>query len=43
MNINEAICNTKSVYEDSLRKDIEKFKIEFKDIALEEGLDFNNI
>ena len=25
------------------RKDIEKFKIEFKDIALEEGLDFNNI
>ena len=24
-------------------EDIEKFKIEFKDIALEEGLDFNNI
>ena len=41
--IYEAICNTKSVYEDSLRKDIEKFKIEFKDIAFEEGLDFNSI
>jgi len=38
-----AICNTKSVYPDSLKKDKIKFVKEFNDISLEEGVDLNSL
>lgn len=37
----KAICNAKNVYEDVKRKEIERFKIEFKDLILEENVDLN--
>ncbi len=35
----KAICNAKNIYEDVKKKEIERFKVEFKDIILEEGID----
>lgn len=37
----KAICNAKNIYEDAKQKEIERFKIEFKDILNEEGVDLN--
>lgn len=34
----KAICNAKNVYEDVKRKEIERFKVEFKDLILEENV-----
>lgn len=34
--IYKAICNAKNVYEDVKKKEIERFKVEFKDLILEE-------
>ena len=39
----KAICRTKSVYEDSKKKEIENFKVLFKDIIEEESMDLNDI
>ncbi len=39
----KAVCNTKSVYEDTKIKEIEAFKITFADLIKEENLDLNNI
>ena len=39
----KAIINTKNIYEDALIKEIAKFKLQFKDWALEEGLNFDEI
>lgn len=36
--IYKAICNAKNVYEDVKRKEIERFKIEFQDLILEENV-----
>lgn len=38
----KAICNAKSIYEDSKKKEIERFKIEFKDLIEAEDLDLND-
>jgi ATPases with chaperone activity, ATP-binding subunit len=38
----KAICNAKNIYEDALIKEIEKFKVEFKELILEEGVDLND-
>ncbi len=38
----KAICNTKSVYEDIKKKEIEAFKISFSDLIQEENVDLNN-
>ncbi|MEG1506910.1 MAG: AAA family ATPase, partial [Bacilli bacterium] len=35
----KAICNAKNIYEDALIKEIERFKIEFSDMIIEEGVD----
>ncbi len=40
--IYKAIYNTKNIYEDAKKKEIEKFKIEFKDLILEEKLDLED-
>lgn len=37
----KAICNAKNIYDDARLKEIERFKLEFKDILLEEGVDLN--
>ncbi len=37
----KAICNAKNVYEDVKVKEIERFKIEFKDLIKEENVDLN--
>lgn len=34
----KAICNARNVYEDVKRKEIERFKVEFKDLILEENV-----
>jgi hypothetical protein len=39
----KAIYNTKVVYEDTKKKEIEAFKINFADLIQEENLDLNNI
>jgi ATP-dependent Clp protease ATP-binding subunit ClpA len=39
----KAICRTKVVYEDSKKKEIERFKEVFKDILAEENVDLNDI
>ena len=38
--IYKAICNAKNIYEDVKVREIERFKQEFKDLILEENLDF---
>lgn len=38
----KAICNARNIYEDAKLKEIERFKIEFKDIIKEEGVDLND-
>ena len=35
----KAICNAKNIYEDVKKKEIERFKVEFKDLILEEHVD----
>jgi len=37
----KAICNANNIYEDAKLKEIERFKLEFKDILIEEGVDLN--
>lgn len=37
--IYKAICNARNVYEDAKKKAIEKFKVDFKDLILEENVD----
>ncbi len=39
--IYKAICNAKNVYEDVKEKEIERFKIEFKDLIQEENVDLS--
>ena len=39
----KAICRTKVVYEDAKKKEIERFKILFKDIISEENIDLNDM
>ena len=34
----KAICNAKNIYEDVKKKEIERFKVEFKDIIAEENV-----
>lgn len=38
----KAICNAKNIYEDAKAKDIERFKEEFKDLIVAEGVDLND-
>ena len=38
----KAICNTKSVYEDVLVKEIERFKEEFNDFIVRENVNLND-
>lgn len=38
----KAICNVKSIYEDVLLQEIERFKEEFKDIIIKEGIDLDD-
>jgi ATP-dependent Clp protease ATP-binding subunit ClpA len=38
----KAICNAKNIYQDALVKEIERFKIEFKDLIVQEGVDLND-
>ena len=38
----KAICNTKSIYDDAKQQEIERFKVEFKDMILSEGIDLND-
>ena len=40
-NIYQAICNTKSIYEDSKIKEIARFKVEFADLIKIEGIDLD--
>ena len=37
----KAICNAKNIYEDVKIKEIERFKVEFKDLIQEENVDLN--
>jgi len=37
----KAICNAKNIYEDAKKKEIERFKVEFNDLILEEHVDLN--
>lgn len=37
----KAICNAKNIYDDARLKAIESFKVEFKDMIREEGVDLN--
>ena len=39
--IYKAICNAKNIYEDVKKKEIERFKVEFKDLIDEEHVDLN--
>ena len=39
----EAICNAKNIYEDSRKKEVERFKLEFKDLFISEGININNL
>ena len=39
--IYKAICNAKNIYEDVKVKEIERFKVEFKDLIQEENVDLN--
>lgn len=39
----QAICNTKNIYEDALRKEKERFKIEFADMLRAESVDVNSM
>ena len=39
----QAIINTKNIYEDALVKEIAKFKEQFKDWILEEGINLDEI
>jgi len=39
----KAICNAKNIYEDAIKKEIERFKIEFADLIAQEKMDFNDI
>lgn len=41
--IYKAICNARNVYEDAKLKSIEKFKIDFADLIMEEKVDLNDI
>ena len=36
-----AICNCKSIYEDAKLKEIERFKVVFKDMIASEGVNLN--
>ena len=38
----KAICNTKSIYEDVKLKEIERFKVEFKEMIIDENVDLND-
>lgn len=40
--IYKAICNAKNIYEDAKKKEIEKFKVEFKDLIEEENVDLSD-
>ena len=40
--IYKAICHTKNIYEDARVKEIARFKVEFKDLILEENLDLDD-
>lgn len=37
----KAICNVKSIYEDVLLQEIERFKVEFKDMIITEGINLD--
>ena len=39
--IYKAICNANNIYPDAKTKDIEKFKVDFKDMLDEENVDLN--
>lgn len=39
----KAICNSKNIYPDALKKEIVKFKERFKELLKEENVDFNDI
>lgn len=39
----KAICNARNIYEDSKKKEIERFKIEFSDLIKEENVDLNEV
>ena len=39
----KAICNARNIYEDAKKKEIERFKIEFADLIMEENVDLNDI
>ncbi len=39
--IYKAVCNARNVYEDSKKKSIEKFKVDFADLIQEENVDLN--
>ena len=38
----KAICNARNIYEDAKLKEIERFKIEFADMIVNEGVDLND-
>lgn len=40
--IYKAICNARNIYEDAKKKEIEKFKVEFKDLIEEENVDLSD-
>ena len=39
--IYKAICNAKNIYEDVKKKEIERFKVEFKDLLAEENVNLD--
>ena len=39
--IYKAVCNARNIYPDALRKEIEKFKITFKELLEEENVNLN--
>lgn len=39
----KAICNAKNIYEDAKKKEIERFKVEFADMIVDEGVDLNDM
>ncbi len=41
--IYKAVCNAKNIYPDTLKKEIEKFKEQFKELLTEENVDLNDI
>lgn len=41
--IYKAICNARNIYEDAKKKEIERFKLEFKEFLNEENVDLNDV